>query len=92
MTITIFNMMNMSRGFVILSAFSIPFSFAENDVMHPVRVDEPTVCGMAAAQFRASDRELLISVVGSCSVRDLPGRWQFRRVLPGLAVVGRTGK
>ena len=33
-----------------------------------------------------------ISVGGSCSARNLPGRWQFRRVLPGLAVVGRAGK
>ena len=38
MTVTIFSTVNMSMGFVVLLAFSIPFSFPENEVMHPVRV------------------------------------------------------
>jgi len=33
---TVFRTMNVSMGFVILSAFSISFSYPENDVMHPV--------------------------------------------------------
>jgi len=44
-----------------------------------------------AAQWRtrSSQRESVVSRVGgSCSSRDLPGRWQFRRVLPGLAARG----
>ena len=32
--------MNMSRGFVILLAFSTSFSFPENDVMHPVSKED----------------------------------------------------
>jgi len=39
---------------------------------------------------RDVDEWLMDSVGGS--VRDLPGRWQFRLVLPGLAVLGRIGK
>ena len=31
---------------------------------------------------------LLSSVGTSCSVRELPGKWQFRRVLPGWQLVG----
>ena len=38
MTMTVFSSMNMSMGFVIPLAFSIPFSFPENEVMHPVHV------------------------------------------------------
>jgi hypothetical protein len=33
---TIFGAVNMPMGFVISSTFSTSFSFAENDVMHPV--------------------------------------------------------
>jgi len=36
MTMTVFRTMDMSMQFVILSTFSISFSYPENDVMHPV--------------------------------------------------------
>jgi len=32
------------------------------------------------------------SVVGSCSEKDLPGKWQFRANSAGLAGGGRSGK
>ena len=51
-------------------------------LLHPGRQE-----GTRPYPRHRSSREGFLSVVGSSSLRQLPGRWQFQRVLPGRQLV-----